>query len=626
MPNANRYATVRLPSPHSAAAASSANSVAFGPRAGAVHRPSFAVSHPLPAHHWRKEYSSQCPQCRAAAQQLCELVSIQFRTTGTSLSISHVNVLLSTLVTAVDSLPLIDNIDTDTHNVFNKPVVNAGVWLTLFTLLDTASNGVKKHALKDITGVLVAANVGSVNCESVLQVPRWQSFVLPLLFPRPLRNPVSAAVPASSGSRDTKPATHDMARRYSSSSNSPSSTSLYELSLREKVDQYAQNVMGVLHFHAFTTRSADEFAIIFKHSFLLAMRESKGGVRVPRSMLQVTLQRLISKLKAKAIELDERWSSVDFLIAFIKAFVMGLPLNTPQSGSNGQQAGGAFATSTAGGHNNLMLPQNGSHVHSHRESLFQAASFLLSSHHHSTPQRDRPSPGHSASMSTAVLDFGYLRPPSTWKRGLLEDRDLIERTLQLMRRCRVYQDVDLSTFAAAKQQQVKEQIEHGSNTNFATNSVSAVLQTAGSASNSPSPSTSSSRHHNHKRQMSTAAGLLSIPSSPSTSVALVSSSSQSNKADLFHPLNRFKLNAVSEDLAISYLSWSAVDRAGFLSVQKEVGWCKDVVVFVSVMWNRLREVSDEQVGQLRWAFASGADKREKVFGNVKSVAELKKRR
>ena len=69
-----------------------------------------------------------------------------------------------------------------------------------------------------------------------------------------------------------------------------------------------------------------------------------------------------------------------------------------------------------------------------------------------------------------------------------------------------------------------------------------------------------------------------------------------------------------------------MDRASFLSVQKEVGWCKDVVVFVSVLWNRMREVTDEQVGQLRVAFASGNDKREKVFGSVKSVGELKKRR
>ena len=533
MPNANRYATVRLPSPHSAAAASSTNSVAFGPRGGVIRRPSLASSQPLPAQHWRKEYSSHCPQCRAAAQQLCELVSAHFRTSGTSLSIAHVNGLLSTLVTPVDSLPSIDNIDTDTHNVFNKQVVNAGIWLTLFTLLDTASNDVKKHALKDITGVLVAANVGGVNCESVLQVPRWQSFVLPLLFPRPLRNAAPAPTASSAAFlHNNKPVAGDAARRSSSASSNSSSTAQYELSLREKVDQYAQNVMGVLHFHAFITRSADEFALIFKHSFLLAMRESKGGVRVPRSMLQVTLQRLISKLKAKAIELDERWSSIDFLIAFIKAFVMGLPLNTPQP-VNGNGASSAAGGAT-GSYNSQTHPQNGSHAPSHRESIFQSAASLLSSHHISV-SRERPSPAQpSAASSMSVLDFGFLRPPAVWKRGLLEDRDLIERTLQLMRRCRVYQDVDLSTLAAAKQQQVKEQIEHGSNTNFSTNSVS--LQAPGSAGNSPSPLGSSSRHHSHKRQMSTAAGLLSMPSSQSSSSSLVSSSSsQSNKADLFHP-------------------------------------------------------------------------------------------
>ena len=619
MPNANRYATVRLPSPHSAASASSANSVVFGARGGAVFRPPLGHQ-PLLANHWRKEYSSECPQCRATAQQLCELVSTQFRTTGSALTVTHVNALLSTLVTAVEALPSIDNIDSDTHNVFNKPVVNAGVWLTLFTLLDFASNSVKKHALKDITGVLVAANVGGVNCESVLQVPRWQSFVLPLLFPRPLRNVAANTQSAASSSflhNGAKPTASDATRRHSSaaSASAPSSTAAYELSLREKVDQYAQNVMGVLHFHAFVTRSADEFALIFKHSFLLAMRESKGGVRVPRSMLQVTLQRLISKLKAKAIELDERWSSIDYLIAFIKAFVCGLPLNTPQSTPTSVPA--------AGGYNSQTHPmQNGHNGPSHRESIFQSAASLISSHAHSALSRERPpSPVTSGSI---ILDFGVLRPPSMWKRGLLEDRDLLERTLQLMRRCRVYQDVDLSTLAAAKQQQVKEQIEHGSNTQ--SNGAASSLQAPGSAGNSPSPG-GSSRKDFHKRQMSTAAGLLSTPLSQSASSVLSSgSSSSSSKADLFHPLNRFKLNAVSEDLAISYLSWSAADRAAFLSVQKEVGWCKDTAVFVSVLSNRARELSDEQVGQLRQAFASGADKREKVFGNVKSITEMRKRR
>ena len=620
MPSGNRYATVRLPSPHTAASASAANSVAFGARGGAARRPSLPASHSLSANHWRREYSSNCSQCRAAAQQLCELVSAQFRTTApsSSLSIAHVNALLSTLVTPVDSLAAIDNIDSEANNVFNKPVVNAGVWLTLFTLLDGASYRVKKHALKDITGVLVAANVGSVNCESVLQVPRWQSFVLPLLFPRPLRNPSAPpSITPSYTHNNNKTASRNAARRSSSSTSSqPSSTALYERSLREKVDQYAQNVMGVLHFHAFMTRSADEFAVIFKHSFLLAMRESKGGVRVPRSMLQVTLQRLISKLKAKALELDERWSSIDYLIAFIKAFVMGLPLNTPQS----QQQQSSYNNT-----NNTHPQLNGSH-HSHRESLFQSAASLLSSHHTTSQPRERPPTG----AATTVLDFGFLRPPGVWKRGLLEDRDLIERTLQLMRRCRVYQDVDLSTFSSSKQLQVKEQIEHGSANNFSTQTVSAALHTAASsAGNSPSTLGSSGRHGTHKRQMSTAASQLSLMSSQSassSSLASASSSSQPSKPDLFHPLNRFKLNATSEDLAISYLSWSAVDRSSFLCVQKEVGWCKDVVVFVSVVWNRLGELSDEQIGQLRSAFASGADKREKVFGNVKSVAELRKRR
>ena len=605
--NAHRSATVRLPS-HTAAAASSANS--FGSRGGTIRHSSLIPSQPLYSQHWRKEYSSHCPQCRAAAQQLCELVSGQFRASSTSLSVAHVNALLSTLVTAVDNVPSIDNIDSDTNNVFNKPVVNAGIWLTLFTMLDSASNSVKRHALKDITGVLVAANVGGVNCESLLQVPRWQSFVLPLLFPRPLRHAATAS------NTTTSSASGGATRRHSSPA--PSSTVLYELSVREKVDQYAQNVMGVLHFHAFITRSADEFALIFKHSFLLAMRESKGGVRVPRSMLQVTLQRLISKLKAKAIELDERWSSIDYLIAFIKAFVMGLPLHTPQSTSNGT----TYTVGVTGRYDSHTHPPNGSHSSSPRESIFQTAASLLSSNHQHTT-RERPASAQSAPTSTTVLDFGFLRPPAVWKRGLLEDRDLIERTLQLMRRCRVYQDVDLSILASAKQQQVKEQIEHGSNTSLSTSN---ALQAPSSAGNSPSPLNSSSRHHPHKRHGSTAAALLSIPSSQSSSTSLVSSSSQSSKADLFHPLNRFKLNAVSEDLAISYLSWSAVDRASFLSVQKEVGWCKDVVVFVSVLWNRAQELTDEQVGQLRAAFASGAEKREKVFGSVKSVSELKKRR
>ena len=78
-----------------------------------------------------------------------------------SLSIVHVNALLSVLVTAVESLPWMDAIDVDTHSVFNKAVVNSGVWSALFTALHKASPFVQKHALKDINGVLVAANVGS---------------------------------------------------------------------------------------------------------------------------------------------------------------------------------------------------------------------------------------------------------------------------------------------------------------------------------------------------------------------------------------------------------------------------------------------------------------------------------
>ena len=450
-------------------------------------------------------------------------------------------------------------------------------------------------------------------------MPTWQSFVLPLLFPQAA---LSATSPSLSSTASTRREASKSASRSShgrssslcaspaagahgsggsscstssSSSSFASSSAQFESSVRDKVDSFTLNVVGVCHYHAFLTRSSDGFARLFKNSMALAMKSSAGQLRVPRAMLLVMLLRLINKLKAKVLDLDDKWTSLEQLLGFVRAFVLCQPVHV-QHVQHVQHAQPHAAHGPGGG-----------------AAVSGAAS-----------QSTSPSAAASAAaLSCAVLDFGLLRPVSRWKRGLLEDRELIERALALMRQARVYQDVDLSAISPQRAALVKEQVESAQR-NF-TPASGGSPPSAAAASTSPQHSAAaqaSSAAAQHRRGPSTAAGLLSSMAGTLPSAA---SAASSTRSDLFHPLNRFKLNAASEDLAIDFLTWSVHDRAAFLAIQQQVGLYKDTAVFLSILSSRLPWLQDDQLHAALQSFAHTADKREKVL-SAKPLALLERTR
>ena len=386
-----------------------------------------------------------------------------------------------------------------------------------------------------------------------------------------------------------------------------------EPSLRDRVDSFVLNILGVVHYHAFVTLSPDAFTRVFHTSMTLAMKWSGGGQqhRVPRSLLLVMMQRIINKVKAKLLDMDQRWTSLEALLSFVRAFVLCLPLHSPPaaSGSEGREGGGK---ATIGPLSTSALPS--------WRSTAELSSLL--------------------SSSSSVLDFGELRPISRWKRSLLEDRDLIERALLLMRQLRLYQDIDLASLTHHRATTIKEHIQHAQPTFTAaataahtTSAPTPPLSQAPSASLHP-PSVSSlarasliSAHVQHRRAPSSAAVLHSLPTlnalalssstSPPSSPSLAASpslslSSSSLRCDLFHPLNRFKLNAQSEDLAIEFLSWNAADRTAFLSLQQQVGLYKDTATFLSILATRTQHLQDDTL-HLLLAHFTAVDKRDKTF-------------
>ena len=144
----------------------SVSTMSFAAR-GAGRRQSGPMAVPaLSPSHWLHHYSSQCPHCRSAAKAFADVLSQAFASpssggsSGVPFSTLHVNALLSILVTPVESLLWMDNVSSPSHSVFAHAVVNAGVWPALFCQLQRADGFVQKRALKDINGVLVAANVG----------------------------------------------------------------------------------------------------------------------------------------------------------------------------------------------------------------------------------------------------------------------------------------------------------------------------------------------------------------------------------------------------------------------------------------------------------------------------------
>ena len=635
--NTSRYATVRIASAgqlnqHAVTTLSFATRGLGRRMSGTTATPSLAPSH------WLHSYSSQCPHCRSAAKAFADALATAFASSssgggssgaagGVPFSTLHVNALLSILVTPVESLLWMDNVSSPSHSVFAHAVVNAGVWPALLCQLQRADSFVQKRALKDINGVLVAANVGSANCESLLQVGGWQCCVLPLLFPRSSPSPSTAGAASSSplyaaSSRERSSSASRSHQRSSSTSSSTSSRSAapsapssgVEQSLRERVDSFVLNILGVVHYHAFVTLSPDAFTRVFHTSMTLAMKWSGGGqhYRVPRSLLLVMMQRIINKVKAKLLDMDDRWPALEALLSFVRAFVLCLPLQSPPPAITGREGGQKATVSPP---STAALPSS--------LSTMELSSLL--------------------SSSCAVLDFGELRPIGRWKRSLLEDRDLIERALLLMRQLRLYQDVDLAALSNNRAIAIKEHIQHAQPTFTATATPAAMIQPQQPAQSLVAPSSasllppsasgtvrSSLISVQHRRAPSSAAVLHSLPSlhslnpsalssstpppaSPSPALALsLSLSSSSLRCDLFHPLNRFKLNAQSEDLAIEFLSWNAADRTAFLSLQQQVGLYKDTATFLSILATRTQHLHDDTLHMLLQHFTA-VDKRDKTF-------------
>lgn len=56
-----------------------------------------------------------------------------------------------------------------------------GIWPTLFSCLEGSSHHVRRHVLNDINGLLVSPNGGPHNSESILSMPEWSHFIMPVL-------------------------------------------------------------------------------------------------------------------------------------------------------------------------------------------------------------------------------------------------------------------------------------------------------------------------------------------------------------------------------------------------------------------------------------------------------------
>jgi len=321
-----------------------------------------------PSRHFLFNFHYSCSSCRSASNSFNQI--LRDNLDSGSICVTHLNILLSMLVTAINEFATISNISSDRHSVFNKFVVNGGLWPTILTILNKSSPFVKKHGLKDLTGVLVGSQVSSANCESLMEFVNWQSLCLPLLH------------------------------CHQADAEDLSESELLEVRIFEKVENYAQNFIGILHFHAMMTRTPKEFARIIRKSFAMSRKLSNGKIRLSRSMLSVMIQRVTNKLRSKSLSLLNHWPHLLELISFVTHFTLGISHSLTDSNS----------------------------------------------------------------MPGAAIDFAHLRASTGWRNSFDEDQELIEKCLILCKTAKILLEIDGNSINEGKKIIIQQQIESATTT------------------------------------------------------------------------------------------------------------------------------------------------------------------
>ena len=253
---------------------------------------------------------------------------------------------------------------------------------------------------------------------------------------------------------------------------------------------------------------------------------------VARSLLTTMIQRLMFKIKSKTLIMDGRWPALAFLVQLVKSFVFSLPLKvaagtTVATGS----AALALATGTSGSGSGLLDPLLGF------DQDFAAGHEGL----------HRSSPTLSGGVQLSAIQ---------------DDIDLLEKTLELLKALRLYQDLDVEHMPLQKQRDIKAHVEASAHAS----STSATSRSGGRG------------------------------------------------GELHDPQSKLKLNAAHEDLSLLFQNLLPPDQIAFKFLQGHVSFTKDAICFLAMMnaHHRAEGMDEKELQQMVSHFVT-MERREKVF-------------